>query len=572
MKKKGIFVLILSLLFLMTVPVMAAENEVHPEEPLIYVNPFYEDEDIELEPQVLEISEEQVQASTTSPYYGTVKSAGAYLKTKMLNRTRGVNFTTYSRKSDWQKALFDVILAACSAEDDTAPNAGDYLRWHFYKFESSIQLSDMVTRRAGGGYYYHFKGIFTYMSTASQESVLDNRINSVLTSLKISQMDNEYEIIRAIYDYVTHHVSYDYARLNDKTYLGKYSAYNALCQGNAICQGYANLIYRMMREAGLSVRFIGGYSQGEGHAWNIVRINGKYYNLDSTWDAGGDINTYDYFLRGGSSSQFPAHVRDAEYKTAAFNERYPMASTSFKGTSSTPVSYSITYVLNGGNNDSRNPDGYFQNGVVLNPPARAGYNFAGWYTDSQFSSKITRIRKSSAKNYILYAKWKKITVGKGKIKYYKSDGVGLRVYFAAVPDAEGYRIAYSHSSDFAAGSVKYAYAAADKTSRLIKASDCKRRYYVRVQAYRLDSAGKRVYGNPSSAICGYVVKYVLNGGTNAATNPYYFYKRGTVLAAPKRQGYRFGGWYTDAKYRNKATTIERTAGRGVVLYARWTRK
>lgn len=570
MKKKRIVLFFLALLFLMSVPVMAAEQE--ESEPQVFVNPLYEDEDIELAPQVSKVTEEQVGASATTPYYGTVKSAGAYLKTKMLNRTRGVNFTMYSKKSDWQEALFDVILSACSAEDDTAPNAGDYLRWHFYRFESSIPLSEMITRSAGGGYYYHFKGIFTYMSTASQESVLGNRINSVLTSLKINQMDNEYEIIRAIYEYVTRHVSYDYARLNDKTYLGKYSAYNALCQGNAICQGYANLIYRMMREAGLSVRFIGGYSQGEGHAWNIVRINGKYYNLDSTWDAGGDINTFDYFLRGGTSSQFPGHVRDAEYKTAAFHERYPMSSTSFKGTSSTPVSYKITYVLNGGTNDPQNPSGYFRNTVVLNEPERVGYRFDGWYTDSQFKTKITRISKTSARAYTLYAKWTKITVGKGKIKYYKSDGVGLRVYFAPVSDAEGYRISYSHSSDFAAGSVKYAYAAAEKTSRLIKAGDCNRRYYVRVQAYRLDSAGKRVYGGASSAICGYVVKYVLNGGTNASTNPYYFYKRGTVLADPKRSGYRFKGWYTDAKYRNKATTIERTAGRGVVLYAKWSRK
>ena len=113
------------------------------------------------------------------------------------------------------------------------------------------------------------------------------------------------------------------------------------------------------------------------------------------------------------------------------------------------------------------------------------------------------------------------------------------------------------------------YVEANKDAKLIRQSDCKRRYYVRIQAYRYDSTKKKIFSQYSKAISGYVIKYELNGGKNANTNPYYFYKRGTILADPVREGYKFVGWYTDPKFVNKVTSIPRTAGRGLILYAKW---
>ena len=408
------------------------------------------------------------------------------------------------------------------------------------------------------------------MSNASQERWVDSRVNTLLSQLGVNKMTSEYEMIRAVYVYITQHVSYDYANLNDDECLGKYSAYNALRYNSAICQGYSNLMYRLLREAGLSVRFIGGYSHGESHAWNIVRIRSRYYNMDSTWDAGSDPKDFKYFLKGGTWSQFNHdHTRDAEYRTDEFNSLYPMSSVPYTATTSSAVSYKITYHLNGGVNNKSNPSSYFRTDVSLKNPTRAGYLFKGWYKDSSYTNGITKISKTSACNYTLYAKWEKVTVSPSSIKYYKSDGVGLRVYFSQIENADGYRIAYSHSSSFASGSVKYVYVEANKDAKLIRQSDCKRRYYVRIQAYRYDSTKKKIFSQYSKAISGYVIKYELNGGKNANTNPYYFYKRGTILADPVREGYKFVGWYTDPKFVNKVTSIPRTAGRGLILYAKW---
>ena len=109
----------------------------------------------------------------------------------------------------------------------------------------------------------------------------------------------------------------------------KYTAYAALMHGTAVCQGYAVLFYRLMRELDVPVRVITGQSNGVNHAWNIVAINGKYYNMDSTWDSnyGSNIEYYQYFMR--SPYTFPTHDRNYEYTTGSFHAMYPMSSTDF---------------------------------------------------------------------------------------------------------------------------------------------------------------------------------------------------------------------------------------------------
>ena len=70
--------------------------------------------------------------------------------------------------------------------------------------------------------------------------------------------------------------------------------------------------------------------------------------------------------------------------------------------------YTIKYVLDGGTISSENPTGYYYDTptIQLAAAAKEGYTFKGWYTDSAFKNKITKIKKGTRKNYKLYAKWK----------------------------------------------------------------------------------------------------------------------------------------------------------------------
>lgn len=70
------------------------------------------------------------------------------------------------------------------------------------------------------------------------------------------------------------------------------------------------------------------------------------------------------------------------------------------------ASYKITYKLNGGKNNSKNPKTYTTlDKVTLKNPTRSGYHFAGWYQDSKYKKKISVIEKGSKGAITLYAKW-----------------------------------------------------------------------------------------------------------------------------------------------------------------------
>ena len=70
--------------------------------------------------------------------------------------------------------------------------------------------------------------------------------------------------------------------------------------------------------------------------------------------------------------------------------------------------YKITYKLNKGKNNNKNPKTYtVTSSVSLKNPTRKGYKFKGWYSDSKFKKKVTKIAKGSTGNKTLYAKWAK---------------------------------------------------------------------------------------------------------------------------------------------------------------------
>ena len=71
------------------------------------------------------------------------------------------------------------------------------------------------------------------------------------------------------------------------------------------------------------------------------------------------------------------------------------------------INYDITYVLDGGINDSSNPSTYnVEDNVIFANPTKTGYTFAGWYKDSQFKDEVDSITKGNTGNITLYAKWK----------------------------------------------------------------------------------------------------------------------------------------------------------------------
>ena len=182
---------------------------------------------------------------------------------------------------------------------------GDYLRYHnggyycpvFLVYPTDNGASQVFTVT----YQHHPKFSTLWYTTAAQEQELTNYIHGTILPQLALDGKTTYQKAAAIYDWIAKNVRYDYDNLDDGDYMLKYTAYAAAIDKKAVCQGYANLFYRLANSAGIDCRIITGRgNSGSGwidHAWNIVQMDdGKYYCVDVTWDEG--RSSHSYFLKG----------------------------------------------------------------------------------------------------------------------------------------------------------------------------------------------------------------------------------------------------------------------------------
>ena len=160
------------------------------------------------------------------------------------------------------------------------------------------------------------------------------------------------------------------------------------------------------------------------------------------------------------------------------------------------VPYNITYVLNGGKNSSKNPTIYYTKSYTLKSPGKKGYQFRGWYKDSRYKYRMTSISASARRDYTLYAKWEKISVGQTAITSVKNvSGKKAIVSYKTVRGASGYQLIYSTDRTFKRGNK---YLKSGSKAMTMKGLQGKKTYYIKVRAYRYDSSGQRVYGKLSA--------------------------------------------------------------------------
>lgn len=315
------------------------ESDVYEDVDNVWVNPMYRDvesadnleklaEDAGRDIEGEDLQEERAGAQADAVYL-PMKKAAASLRRQLVRRTNVITVRVQAKNVKVGKVASALFDEAVSVDKDTAGDEGDYILYHMggYGGQTSGYPSS-------GEYSVTY--VVRYYTNWWQEVQVTAKVKQILSSLGVRDM-NAYGKVKTIYDHICRNVDYDYATLNDDT-VGKFTAYNALMEGTAVCQGYANLFYRMAVEAGVRTRVIGGTSRSVPHAWNIVKLDRYYYNLDSTWDAGRD--GYVFFLK--SSEDFGGHTRDKEYRATSFQTAHPMAPASYKnGTVTRSVTYNI---------------------------------------------------------------------------------------------------------------------------------------------------------------------------------------------------------------------------------------
>ncbi len=295
-----------------------------------YINPEYAD--IITEDDLVKPSEDEsdatVSAASDIEYATTIEEAGEQLREGLKSRS-GTIYVYYDSSGMFENQNFyDIFYAAMEHTGD--PEAGDYLLHQYsgWTARASAKLS-------WSPYHWTVTYTVTYFTTAEQEAEVTAKLDEVMEELDLDSKC-DYERILAIYDYICENITYDYDNLYDTTYLLKHSAYAALINGTAVCQGYAVLFYRMALEAGVDARYVAGSN----HGWNIVQLGDVYYNLDTTWDASNKVagRSYQYFLLCDDTFG-TNHIRSSTYTTDSFYEAYPMADSNYTLTSDSSHSW-----------------------------------------------------------------------------------------------------------------------------------------------------------------------------------------------------------------------------------------
>ncbi|RUT28956.1 transglutaminase [Paenibacillus zeisoli] len=187
--------------------------------------------------------------------------------------------------------------------------------------------SDVYTKYVTDSYSFSWRGTatsasvtvrFVYRESAAQTNYVNSRVKQIVQNVVKPEM-NDHQKVKALHDWIVLHLKYD------KT-LRKYTAYEGLKTGEAVCQGYSLLAYKLLLEAGIPNLIVEGTAGGQLHAWNLLKLQGKWYHMDTTWDdptpdLAGQVH-YNYYLRTDKQMK----------QDHSWTRSYPGAGTAYKDT------------------------------------------------------------------------------------------------------------------------------------------------------------------------------------------------------------------------------------------------
>jgi hypothetical protein len=151
--------------------------------------------------------------------------------------------------------------------------------------------------------YIKFNYLFPQKNMIQMRNEADKKAKEIIKSIiKSGMSDIEKEI--AIHDYIIKNTKYDYDNyLKNKIPDQSYTAYGILVNKIGVCQGYAIAMHKLLTMAGIETKYVTGTAKGSPHAWNIVKLNGDHYHLDTTLNdpvtfingKRNEVIQYDYF-------------------------------------------------------------------------------------------------------------------------------------------------------------------------------------------------------------------------------------------------------------------------------------
>lgn len=191
------------------------------------------------------------------------------------------------------KNNISTIAMPCDISFDEVTKIYNLVRNNLYEY-SHLEIDGNSTKSSNGkvvsisiNYKYDAEQV------EKMKNELSNKADQILSHFSDGMSD--WDKIKYIHDYIALNCKYDESGKN------KYSAYGAIIDGKAICEGYSKAMAYLCNKAGIESMLVTGHAGGDEHMWNMVKYNGNWYHIDLTWDdpydtiGGTEYVKYKYF-------------------------------------------------------------------------------------------------------------------------------------------------------------------------------------------------------------------------------------------------------------------------------------
>lgn len=235
-----------------------------------------------------------IAAAVTVVFAGGLFTVGKYIKdsgilsgypdAEYLTAEEAEHKPIYNQLSKDEQAVYTALYRGISKKEEKIPlpmdiDGDEYSRVYciLEKQESSFFYLDSVYYTAQK--VREAKIVYREKNSAViKESELDAAVDTAMNA--VDDQWTEYDKVRYINDYLVRKCKY--VTGDDSEYAS--TAYGCLVKGEANCEGYAKAFGLLASELDLdSVVVTGKTDKGENHAWNQVKVDEGWYNIDVTW-------------------------------------------------------------------------------------------------------------------------------------------------------------------------------------------------------------------------------------------------------------------------------------------------